>query len=443
MEIREKERNDKLGKIVWELSAGKEEIGKGIDKSYHEAQKYAQIPGFRKGKVPRRILEAKVGKDYFFDEVKKELVEQGLKELSEKKIQHLAEDLNIVTATTDEIKFEIITYDVPQITALDYKHIKADRERVNVADSVVEDTIETMRKRMAVVKNIDDRPAENGDIAVIDFEGFVDGKKFSGGSGNNSQVKLGSHQMLPELESGIVGMKPTESREIPVTFPADYKAKKLAGQPAVFKVTLRELKQEVLPEKDNELAKDLNYGSMDEMRQKVRERYQQMKTEEVDSAAASTIIKTIAERIRIEAPRLLVEEEIDRLVEVFEENVKHSYRDFKLDSYLKETKQELEKFRENYKVQAENNVKGQLVIQGVIRAENVTISEEELKEKAKKVVQGMGLSEEYAEKYFQNKKQRNALESDLKVERAIRILIDSADITEVDKLPETEKEAEA
>ncbi|MDD5091552.1 MAG: trigger factor, partial [Candidatus Wallbacteria bacterium] len=302
MELAEKEHNLKSGKTVWEFQASAEEVQRALEDVFREASKSLHIPGFRKGKVPRKILESKVGKEYFQEEAKKKIIENGFNRFLEKKIPHIGEDLEPGEFSENGFSFKIITFHVPEFAPEDYSHLSAEKVRVLVDESQVDQTIQSLRQRMAVIQDAGDRPAAADDVAIIDFEGSIQGRKFPGGSESGFRLKLGSKTLLPELESGIAGMKSGETRDITATFPGDYRAKNLAGKEASFKVTLKELKTEVLPDPDDDFAKDMHYENFADMKAKIRERFERMREEEADNRVAGSLLQTIADRVGISVP---------------------------------------------------------------------------------------------------------------------------------------------
>jgi len=438
MELNELNWNKKNGQHLWEMKISEKDTKDALNSVYKEAQKYATIPGFRKGKTPKKILEQRFGKEYFIDACKENIAKKALQELVKKETNFAAHDLDFDDFNYDGFSLKITLFKIPELESSDYTGIPVTVKKMEVKEELVDETIETMRKRMATLEPITDRDAELNDKVKIDFEGYIDGEKFAGGSGSDYELVLGSNSFIPGMEEQICGMKIDEEKDIKVTFPEDYHAKKYAGKPAVFKIKLHEIKKEVLPEINDDFAKDVGYEDIKDMKKKTRERLENAKEEENKNQIIEQTLDEIDKRLELKVPETLIEKEIDYQIEKFSYDIKKSYPDFKLEQFLAETKQDISTFRQSYRVRAEKSVKGQMLLQAVIKAEKIDMSDEEIKNNILDISKKAGISEEMAEKYYQNPKIKQSLIEDLKVQKAIDILVDAADV----KFEEVEQKEE-
>ena len=281
-----------------------------------------------------------------------------------------------------------------------------------------------MAEKNSRLVTIEDRPVEEKDIAVIDFEGFVDGVAFDGGKADNHELEIGSKTFIPGFEDQIIGMKIDEERDINVKFPEEYFSKDLAGKDAVFKVKLHEIKRKELPEIDDEFAKDVSeFDTIKELKESIREKLEEENKSRAKYETEDEAIKTVCDSVEIEIPSGMIETEIDNMVKDIEARL--SYQGLKLDQYLHMINKTEEDFRKEYEEQAQKSVKSRLVLEAIVKDAKIEITEEELNEKIKEMATNYGKKEE---ELIKNENLKDYLSNNMKVEKAIKFIVDNAKI---------------
>jgi len=431
MEIKELNWNKKNGQHLFEIKFLEKDVKNAMNNVYKQAQKYVAIPGFRKGKAPNSVLQKRFGKEYFIEACKENLAKEAMNELLKKETGFAAHNLDFDDYNQEGFNLRITLFKVPELEKDDYKGIIVEVKSVEISDETINETLDTMRKRMATLDPVTDRAAEKGDKVKIDFDGYIDNEKFAGGSSKDYELELGSNTFIPGMEEQICGMNTGDEKDINVTFPEDYHVKKYAGKPAVFKVKLHEIKREVLPELNDDFAKDFGYENLEDMKAKIKERLINAKEEENKNQIVEQVLDELDKRFELKIPETLIDKEIDYQVEKFSYDIKKSYPDFKLEQFLAETNQDISTFRNSYKTKAEKSVKGQMLIQAIIKSENIDMTDEEIKENIAEISKKAGISEEMAEKYYNNPNIKKSLVEDLKVQKAIDIIINNAEVKTV------------
>ncbi len=398
-----------------------------IKKVYQKQVGKMNIPGFRKGKAPLAMIEKLYGKGIFADEALNNLLpeayeeaikESGLAVVSRPEFDVISMDDNgqVILKAVFDIK--------PEVTVKEYKGLKAEREVREVTDEMVDNEIESARKRAAREIEVTDRAAEMGDIADIDFEGFVDGVAFDGGKGEHHKLTLGSGQFIPGFEEQVAGKNIGEEFDVNVTFPEEYGAKDLAGKPAVFKCKLHAITKEELPALDDEFAKDMSFDTLDayktDVRTKIADRF--AKTE--DQITENKILDALLENMEAEIPESMYVNEVENQLREYDMQLRQNGLD--LNTYFKYTGQNLDQLRESFRPRAERAVKVRLALEAVVKAESISASEEEVDAEFKR------MSELYSVDVEAIKGTVSAedVAADLNVQTALKLVKDNADITE-------------
>ena len=344
--------------------------------------KYA-LPGFRKGKVPMKVLENAYGKGLFFEDAINESFPKYYFEILEKEpsIEAVARpSLDVDKIGEDGVTLIATVAVKPEVKLGEYKGIKFEKVEYNVKDADVEDALKRLQERNSRLVAVEGRPAEKGDTVVIDYSGSVNGVKFEGGTAEKQNLELGSNSFIPGFEDQVVGMNVGEERDISVKFPEDYHAEDLKGKDAVFHIVLHEIKKKELPEITDEFIKDADGAeSVEAYKAETKKRMQEANDRRADRELEDKIVKTITEKAETEIPDALVENQIDRMVQEMEYRL--MYQGLRLEDYLNYAKMSMEDYRKGYEAQARELVKQQLVIEKIIETEKIEATDEDVEKK--------------------------------------------------------------
>lgn len=424
MKVEKTENNNEL-KLTFEVEASKFEDA--IQTVYAKSAKYFNIPGFRKGKAPYKIVEKQYGVEIFyedaFNEVVPDIYEKELNEAGIVAVSHPHIDIVQMEKGKDLI-FTAIVQTKPEVKLGKYKGIDLKKVEYTVKDEDINHELGHMRERNARLISIEDRAVESGDTTVIDFEGFVDGTPFDGGKAEGHELVIGSNTFIPGFEDQIIGMKIDEEKDINVTFPEEYFSKDLAGKPAVFKVKLHEIKTKELPELDDEFAKDVSeFDTLDELKASIKEKLEEENERKAKFEIEEEALKTVCENVDLDVPSGMIETETDNMIKDIEQRL--MYQGLKLEQYLQMMNKTEADIRKDMEEQAIKSVKTKLVIEAIINAENIESDEESVKAKLEEMSNVYGQSVEELEK---NERLIEYVNETIKSEKAIAFIIDNAKI---------------
>lgn len=368
-------------KLTIEVPA--DEFEKAIQKTYNKEKSKIQIPGFRKGKVPRALIEKEYGKEVFYEGAANEVIpgayENAYKEAEKDGIKIVSRP-KIDVETIEAGKPFVFTAEVakePEVTLGEYKGIQVEKTEISVSEDEVNDELNRVREQNAREINVDDRAAESGDIANINFDGYMDGKQFDGGKSDNYNLTLGSHSFIDTFEDQIIGKNIGDEFDVNVTFPEDYGQKELAGKPAVFKVKLNSLKKKELPELDDEFAGEVSeFDTLDEYKKDVEKTIRERKENEAKSAKEDKVVAAIVEKATMEIPEAMIETEQQTTLEQFAQRLR--YQGLTFDQYLQFSGQTKKSMLEQVKPEAEKRIKSNLVLKAIAKAENLQATDEEV-----------------------------------------------------------------
>lgn len=366
-----------------------------IEKVYRKNAPKMNIPGFRRGKAPRHIIEKMYGSAVFYDEALDNLLPEAYeKALGETKLDAVSRpELDIVSIDDNGVCLKAAVWVKPEVEISEYKGLSVDREAVNVTEEDILKEIDLTRERNARMLTVEDRAAADGDTAVIDFEGFVDGVAFEGGKGENYSLRLGSGSFIPGFEDQVIGHKPGEEFDINVTFPEEYGAENLAGKAAVFKIKLHEIKVKELPELDDEFVKDVSeFNTVDEYKEDVKKHLTERREAQEDNKVENALIKALLENTTVDIPQCMIDNEIDGYVRDYEYRLRSQGGN--LDMYFKYTGMTMEQLRENFKADAEKQVKTRLALGKVAKAEKLKALKKDLDAEYKKIASGYNVDVE-------------------------------------------------
>ncbi len=421
--------------LVMEFS--KEAFSAGLEKAYQKARKDIYIPGFRKGKAPRKVIEGMYGAEVFYEDAVNLMFPAAYADaVSEKELKVVGDPSVTALDKTEEggVSLTVITALYPEVTLGDYKGLEVEKVEATVTDEEVDAEIDRMAQRNARIVTVE-RPAQNGDTAVIDFEGFDNGVPFEGGKGEKYSLTLGSGSFVPGFEEQVVGMSAGEEKEINITFPENY-TPELAGKPVVFKVKVHEVKETILPEKDDEFVKDVSeFDTMDELKADIRKNIQERKDTEINNAFESACIQNAASNATVDVPECMVDEQLDKVMQQYAYQIQMS--GMKIEDYAKMMGTDLAGMRQSMRPMAAAQVKDDVVLGAIVKAENIEVTDEEVEAEYQK------LADQYKMELDKVKAavSVNDMKTDMLYKKATKLVVDSA--VPVAPKPAEEKAEEA
>ncbi len=435
MNVKEFEKKEKsTAELTVELTP--EEFEAAVQKAYMKNRGRISIPGFRKGKAPRKMIENLYGAGVFYEDAIDALAPEALKMgVEEQKLDTVGRpsilDFSVGEDKGLTIKFGVSLY--PEVTLGEYKGIAAPKAEVSVSDEDVEKEIESVREQNARIETAD-REAKNGDTVDIDFEGFTDGVPFEGGKGEHYDLELGSGSFIPGFEDQLVGVKAGDSVDVNVTFPTQYNPA-LAGKDATFKVTVHEVKEKLLPDLDDEFAKDVSEcDTLDEYRQSVRENLTKKREDEAKRDFEDAVLEKLVDGITCDVPDAMVEEHLDNMMENFRYNL--SAQGMGLEQYLGFMGMDVPTFREQSRPNALRQIKADLAFEAIAKTEDFPVSDEEVEAEYQRLAGQYKMELDAVKKAITE----DAVRTGLKIDAAHKLVFSSAVAEE--KAPETEGEAE-
>ena len=416
------EKTKNANEVKLEITIEAEKFDNAIKKVYFQNAKYFNIPGFRKGKAPQNIVEKYYGKEIFYEDAFNEVVPAEYeKVLEDNKIDAVSKpEIDVVTMEKgQDLVFTAIVQTKPEAKLKKYKGIEIEKIEYNVKDSDVEKELKDMQDKNSRLVTVDDRPAQNDDTAVIDFEGFVDGVPFDGGKAENHNLVLGSHSFIDGFEDQVVGMNVGEEKDINVTFPKEYFSKNLAGKPAVFKVKLNELKKKELPELDDEFAKDVSeFDTLKELKQSIKEKLEKQFKDREKYEKEDAAVRELVKELEVDIPSGMIEMEVDNMMKDMEQRM--SYQGLKMDQYLKMMNKTEEQLKKEYEPQAIDAIKSRLAIEVVVKSEKIEATDEEIKSKIEEMAKNYGKE---AKELEENENVRNYIKNGIENEKAMEFLV--------------------
>ena len=419
------EKTENANEVKLELTIEAQKFDEAIQKVYFKSAKYFNIPGFRKGKAPMNIVEKYYGKEIFyedaFNEVVPEELEAALKENNIEAVSRPDIDVTQIEKGKDLI-FTAVFQTKPEAELGKYKGIEIPKIEYTVSDEDINHELSHMQEHNSRLISIDDRPVEKGDITVIDFEGFVDGKAFEGGKAQSHELEIGSNTFIPGFEDQIIGMKIDEEKDIKVKFPDEYFSKDLAGKDATFKVKLHEIKKKELPELNDDFAKDTSeFDTLEELKKSIKDRIEKDNEQRQKYETEDAVIKAVCENVKVDIPSGMIENETEDMLRNVESRL--SYQGLKLDQYLKMMGKTAEEVKKEYEPQAIEAIKSRLMLEAVIKAEKIEATEDEITEKVKEMAKNYGKSEE---ELLKNENVRSYIKNGLESEKALEFLVKNA-----------------
>lgn len=423
LQIEKLEKN--MAKLTIETSA--EELDKAIETAYQKNKNKISVPGFRKGKVPRKMIEQMYGKGVFLEDAANILIPEAYAKAMDECEEEIVSQPSIEVTQIEEGKPFIFTAMValkPEVTLGKYKGVEIDKVDVEVTEDEVNAAIEKERESNAREINVEDRAVKDGDKVMLDFEGFVDGVAFAGGKGENYPLTIGSGAFIPGFEEQLVGIELNKEVDVNVTFPENYQAEELKGKAAVFKCTVKEIKEKELPELDDEFASEVSeFDTLAEYKEDVQKKLAEKKEAEAKDKKEEAVIEAIIADAKMEIPDAMIETQQRQMVDDFAQRL--SMQGLTLEQYFQFTGLDAEKMLEQVKPTAEKRIKSRLVLEAVVAAENITTDEADFEEEAKKLgeIYQMDLDKV---KELLGEREKKELMLDVAIRKAVEFVVTNA-----------------
>ena len=416
--------NVETNKYELEIEISAEDFEAAIEKAYLKARKNIAMPGFRKGKAPRKLIEKEYGEQVFFEDavnllyapvVNGAVEESGLELVTRPEVE--------VTEISKEngVKLKATCITKPEVEVKDYKGIEVEKVVNPVTDEDINKQLDALREKNVTVETVDDRAAENGDDVVIDFEGFKDDVAFEGGKAEDFTLSLGSGQFIPGFEDQIVGHNAGEEFDINVTFPEEYQVKELAGAPAVFKIKLKSISKKVMPELDDDMVKDsTEFDTVDEYKADVKKKLEEANEKHADSEVEAKIFDKVIENMTAEIPQVMFDNRVNEMISELEQRL--APQGISLDLYMQYTGQTIDTVKKAYAEQAEKQVKLRLALEKIAKLENIEVTEDELKAEFDKLAEAYKLDVDQIKQFIHD----DDLKKDIAVGKAVELIKDAA-----------------
>lgn len=423
LQVEKLEKN--MAKLTIEVPA--EEFDAAIKNAYNKNKNKFSIPGFRKGKAPLAMLEKMYGAGIFYEDAANEVIDASYPKAAEESKEEIVSTPEIKVTQIEKGKAFIYEATValkPEVTLGEYKGVEVKKEEAVVTDEDVENELTAARKKNGRLIDVEDGAIEDGDNTIIDFTGYIDDKTFDGGAGTDYPLVIGSHSFIEGFEDQLIGKKKGETCDVNVTFPAEYHADELAGKPAKFVVTIKEVKRNELPELNDEFASEVSdFDTLDEYKADIRKKLQEKKEQDAKVENENNVIEKVVENAQMELPQPMVDTQAREMVENYARRLQS--QGLNINDYMKYTGMTPEKLMEQMRPEAEKRIKTRLVLEKVVEVENVEVSDEKLDEQINEIAASYKL-EGAKLKEMMGEREKEQIREDLKVQAAIDLLVEQA-----------------
>ena len=421
------EKTENANEVKLEITVEAEKFENAMKKVYFQNAKYFNIPGFRKGKAPMNIVEKYYGAQIFyedaFNEVATDAYDEALKENNIDAVSRPDVDIKQMEKGKDVI-FTVVVQTKPEVELGKYKGIEIKKIEYTVEDKDIEHELEHMQEHNSRLITVEDRPVEKGDIATIDFEGFVDGVAFDGGKAEGHDLEIGSGSFIPGFEDQIIGMKIDEEKDIVVTFPKEYFSKDLAGKEATFKVKLHEIKKKELPKLDDEFAKDVSeFDTLDELKADIKAKLEKNNTQKAKYETEEAAVKAVCEKAKLDIPSGMIDMEVENMLKDFEQRL--SYQGLNMEQYLKMIGKTEEEMKKEYEPQATEAIKSRLTLEAIKKAEKIEATDKEIADKMEEMAKNYGKK---VEEIQDNENLKSYLKEGIESEKVLEFIVKNAKI---------------
>lgn len=411
-------------KLVIESTA--EEFEAGLNKAYNKDKNKISIPGFRKGKAPRKMIEQMYGAEVFYEDAANAIIPEAYATAAEESKLEIVSQPKISVVQLEKGKPFIFAAEVavkPEVELGTYKGVEVEKADTEVTDADVEEELKKVQEQNSRTVTVEDRAVKDGDMTVIDFEGFVDGVAFEGGKGENYPLTIGSHSFIDNFEEQLIGMNIGEEKEINVTFPEEYHAEELKGKPATFKVSVKEIKEKQLPELDDDFAQDVSdFDTLAEYKEDLKKTISVRKENEAKAKKEDEAIAKIVETSKMDIPEAMINTQVNRMVEDFAQRLQQ--QGLSVEQYFQYTGMTADKIMEEMKPEAVKRIQSRLVLEAVVKAENIETSEEDFEAELKKMAETYKMELDQI-KEFMGDYEKKQIKEDLAIQKAIEVITGS------------------
>ena len=419
LQVEKLEKN--MAKLTVEVPA--EQFEAALKTSYNKNKNKFNIPGFRKGKAPRKMIEKMYGAGIFYEDAANIVIPEAYAAAAKECAEEIVSQPQISVTQIEEGKNFIFTATVavrPEVTLGTYKGVEIAKVSTEVTDEDLEAEIKKVQEQNARIINVEDRPVQDKDDTVIDFEGFMNGVPFAGGKGENYSLTIGSHSFIDTFEEQLIGKKIGEETEVNVTFPEEYHAAELAGKPATFKVTVKEIKSKELPELNDELVQDISeFKTVDEYKADLKATLEKKKAKDAEVKKENEAIEAAVANAAMEIPEAMIKQQALQMADGYDRNLKQ--QGISLEQYVKMMGMEIDKFIESIYPEAEKRIKNGLVLDAIAKAEDFTVTDEEVEEEIKNMASMYNMKEDEL-KDMMTDNERNQIKEDLAVQKAVKLI---------------------
>ena len=430
-----------MAKLTIEVSA--EDLEKALEAAYQKEKNKISIPGFRKGKVPRAMVEKMYGAAVFYEEAANILMQQNYPAAVEESGADIVSRPTIDIVQIEKGKPFIFTAEVavrPEVTLGKYMGVTVTKIDCTVSDEEVAEALEKERNNNSRTISVTDRPVQEGDTAVIDYEGFVDGVAFEGGKGENHSLEIGSHSFIDTFEDQLVGKNVGDEVEVNVTFPEQYHAADLAGKPAMFKVKINEIKAKELPELDDEFAQDVSeFDALAEYKEDLKKRLEEQKENEAKRTKEDEAIQKIIDKSKMELPDAMVDTQCENMIEEFAQRIAQS--GLSMEQYMQFSGLTLDALKEQVRPEAVSRIQSSLVLEAIAKAENIEVTDEDIDAEIEKMASMYGMEADKLKGYMGDA-EKNSMKRDLEIQKAVALIMDNAKERKATTKKKADSEAE-
>jgi trigger factor len=423
LQVEKLEKN--MAKLTIEVSA--EEVEKAIEKAYQKQKSRISVPGFRKGKVPRKMVEKMYGVGVFYEDAVNDMIPTAYEAAVKESELEIVSQPKIDVVQIEAGKEFIFTAEVavkPEVELGEYKGVEVPKSDVSVSDEEIMAEIDREREQNSRIITVDDRAVEDGDMTVIDFEGFVDGVAFEGGKGTDYPLTIGSHSFIDTFEEQLIGKNIGEEVDVNVTFPEEYHAEELKGKPALFKVTVKEIKKKELPELDNDFVEDVSeFSTVDEYKASIKTKIEEKKVDEAKSAKEEAAIEKIIEGAKMEIPDAMVDSQVRQMAEDFARRI--SAQGLTIDQYFQYTGLTSDKLLEQMRPQALKRIQSRLVLEAVADKENFEVTDEDVNNEINDMASAYQMEADKLKDLLTDADKEN-MKRDIQVKKAVEFVTENA-----------------
>ena len=416
-----------MAKLTIEVSA--EELEKALEGAFQKNKKRISVPGFRKGKVPRKMIEQMYGKEIFYEDAANALIPDAYEKAYDECTEEIVSSPKIDIVQIEAGKPFIFTAEValkPSVTLGQYKGIKVDKAELEVTEEEIKAEIDRERNKNSRTVDVSDRAVQDGDIATIDFEGFVDGEAFDGGKGSDYPLTIGSHSFIPGFEEALIGAEIGKEVEVNVTFPEDYQAEELAGKPAVFKCTVKRLREKRLPDLDEDFVSEVSEESdtVEEYQEEIKKKLTDRKTQEAKAAKEEAVIDAIIAEAEMDIPEPMVETQQRQMVQEYAQRLQS--QGISMEQYMQFTGMTSERLLEQAKPQVMKKIQSRLVLEAIAAAEGIEATEEDIEEEIKSMGDVYQMEADKVKELLGENGMTQVVE-DIRVKKAVDFVVENAE----------------